>query len=172
MLDDDKMWKLIKNISINTEFEEGCDFGFYSNMTAQVEAVERSLNTYPSEDILGDISDETLKKAAKIFIYLNPCVDLMRPWISFYKDLFQNKSPDIILLTLNRILKTKNSKDDLHEITKKIFRKTASIFSLKYKEIRNMTTDTNVLFTKIDNNPIKMEGGCVCLRFNRKYLFQ
>ena len=148
----------MKNITSASVFDKGCDDGLYSETKSQVRKVEDLLNLEPSHYPIDNIPEETLDKAARMFIYLNPCLDSIKHWITFYKDLFQNKPPDYILLTLNRILKTINAQDDLADITKLIFTKTASIFSLKYKEIRNMTNDINVLFNRIENNPKTLEG--------------
>ena len=58
-----------------------------------------------------NVSNEILSVAAKTFIYLNFCpfpndFDTFREWIEFYHNLFQKNNPKIILITLNRLLKT------------------------------------------------------------------
>ena len=49
----------------------------------------------------------------------------MYEWKKFYIDLIQNASPDIIVLTLNRIIKAGEQTGDktIVEIARKIFRK-------------------------------------------------
>ena len=47
---------------------------------------------------------EDLESSAKMFIYLITCSDDLRSLYTFYKNMFL-KSPDLILLTLNRIMK-------------------------------------------------------------------
>ena len=58
-----------------------------------------------------DIQEETLKEAADMFIYLNSCTKTFMAWIDFYRRLFNNSNPPVVLLMLNRlILKAKNEK--------------------------------------------------------------
>ena len=118
------MWNILRNILLKSDFEAGCDRGLYSNAKSQVEAVEEELN-FTSSEGKEDVSKETLEKAGKMFIYLNPCLDSINPWINFYKQLFQNDT-NVILLTLNRVLKAKSSQDNFTNITVKVFTKIVS----------------------------------------------
>ena len=147
-----------------------CDDGLYSETNSQVKKVEDLLNLEPSHYPIENIPEETLDKAARMFIYLNPCFDSVKHWITFYKDLFQNMPPDYILLSLNRLLKIVKPQDEVANITKLIFTKAASILSLKYKEIRSMSNDTNVFINKIENHSKILEGGCVYLSFCLNYV--
>ena len=54
--------------------------------------------------------------------------------------LFQIQTPDIIILSLNRIMKSNSERQDekLKNIAKKIFEKVSTTFSLKYEEIHKV----------------------------------
>ena len=51
------------------------------------------------------MTNKELKTAAEMFLYLNMCPPTIKPWLVFYKELFQTQSPDQIILTLNRLMK-------------------------------------------------------------------
>ena len=53
------------------------------------------------------MTDGILTRAANMFMYLIYCPDDTKAWIFFYTDLFKNQPVDRIVLTLNRILKSK-----------------------------------------------------------------
>ena len=75
-----------------------------------------------------------------MFIYLNFCPDSLNPWFLFYKELFENKSPNVIALTLNRILKgnISDETDDLKKIAKTLLNKLTGLLSLQYQYIGDM----------------------------------
>ena len=64
----------------------------------------------------------------------------MNQWLFFYNKLFQIQTPDIIILSLNRIMKSHSERQDgkLKDIAKKIFEKVSTTFSLKYEEIHKV----------------------------------
>ena len=106
----------------------------------QVEAVEQQLNMIKSTEILQNITDSSLKVAGEMFLFINSCPYDLQYWFKFYADLFKNKSPDIITLTLNRMLKRGNQRNKrLKTIVKKLFTRVTSLLSLKYEEIQNGT---------------------------------
>ena len=148
---------MLKNILLKSDFEAGCDHGLYSNTLSQVEAVGKELNLNSSDE-KEDVSKETLEKAGKMFIYLNPCLDSINPWINFYKQLFQNET-NVILLTLNRVLKAKNSQDDFTNITVKVFSKIVSMLSLKHKDILNLAKDNDTQIYNTSKTTNDHQGG-------------
>ena len=78
-----------------------------------VKAVEQMLQTESSQQINDTLTNEDLRTAGEMFLYLIMCPDTIKPWILFYKDLFQTKSPDQIILTLNRFMRgTKTSQTE------------------------------------------------------------
>ena len=91
-----------------------------------------------SEDISIDmeLTNESLKSAAEMFIYLNSCPGTVKPWILFYDDLFSNTPLHKILLSLNRILKGK--KKHMQRIASKLFLKLEKQFSMHFRHIQNI----------------------------------
>ena len=83
------------------------------DVLALVKAVEQKLKIKSSEDIDDTFTNDELQTAAESFIYLSTCPkDDMRAWFMFYNNLFMTKSADQIILTLNRMMKTKTSQDN------------------------------------------------------------
>ena len=76
-----------------------------------------------------NMTAEDLKIAAEIFIYMNTCPlkEWFLSWRLFYNNLFETKFPDQIILTLNRLLKSKDT-TFLH-INQKLFKKAMSLLS-------------------------------------------
>ena len=134
-----KLWNTLKKIKgqyVSTD----CSHGLYSNVESQVNALEEQLQFNSSDKIMDNMTDSQLWLAGKMFTYLNSCSGLLKPWFSFYADLFHKQSLDVIILTLNRILKNENVPNkNLKDIAKTLFKRISSIFSLKYKEIQNIS---------------------------------
>ena len=111
----DNIWKVVKEIKSGSSIDITCgvtasaskkDFLYSNNFqVTQVAAVENQLNVVPTHIRFQNMTIEDLKNAAEMFMYLNTCIGSLKPWFVFYKDLFKNKSPDLIILTLNRIMK-------------------------------------------------------------------
>ena len=74
---------------------------------------------------LYNIPKDFVDAAGEMFIYWNLCPKFLYDWTQFYADLIQNASPDIILLTLNRIIVTAKMRGDknIFDITKNILMK-------------------------------------------------
>ena len=109
----------------------------------QVNKIESKVYVTPPdspESILENMDNTTLKHAADMFIYLNSCPQSIKSWILLYKDLIMWKTRDVLVLTLNRILKAEsvNENDDFKEIAKNILEKVQIDLSLRYKEIFNI----------------------------------
>ena len=153
------IWKLVKNIKSKLSFEKGCTYdGLYycydyeNEIRPQVDELQKALLTVNAFDIrYQNVSRETLKAASKMFLYINSCSMSMKPWFLFYKDLFQNHSPDQIMLTLNRIMKSNRNKK-LISITKKLFKKINSLLSLKYLDIENVIKGHEEANLRLDGN--------------------
>ena len=114
----DKIWNILKHykITINNaeigdtnEFEMGCQqdtaLNSYMIMKGQLENVEKHLNMKSTDIVYANITTEILHTAAKMYLYINACTNPLQHWFTFFIDLLQNKTPDVIFLTLNRILK-------------------------------------------------------------------
>ena len=115
-----------------------------SHIEKQVEKIESKVYVTPPdspESILENMDNTTLKHAADMFIYLNSCPQSIKSWILLYKDLMSNNvEKDVLVLTLNRILKAESIKenDEFKEIAKNILEKVQIDLSLQYKEILNI----------------------------------
>ena len=120
---------------------------------SQVKAVEQILQIEPSLRINETLTNEELKTAAKMFLYLNICPVPIKPWIVFYKDLFITQSPDQIILTLNRIMKgpRTEAKEIFKEMTKTFFRRILSMLH-RYESENKAPEDKG-------RQPQKLEGG-------------
>ena len=108
-------------------------------------AVEQHLGINSTENIISNDTAEDFQSAAKMFIYLNTCAysktlkNWFFTWVDFYDDLFTTKSRSQIILTLNRIMKSKLAQDKyLQSWNQKLFKGSASLLSLEYEKIQKM----------------------------------
>ena len=104
------LWENILETSINLGkiSNSDCDKGFFDVYHVQKnnKAIEEKLGLNTSYDF-ENITEQNLTSAAEMFIYLNRCPHGGNPaWVQFYKNLFLTYKPDIILMTLNRLMKT------------------------------------------------------------------
>ena len=143
-------WHIIKGVKASHSpwrFPENCNhgegLGFYNVLQViipKVNALEDKLKINSSGVILENMSNDSLKTAAQMFLYLNSCSHFLKPWLSFYKDLFHWKSgksiPEIIL-SLNRIMKPRNKPRD-RKIASQIFENLTSLLALNYQNIEKI----------------------------------
>ena len=107
-----EIWRVVKKIRSESEFQRVCNTfeskTLYTDSDIQlnVRAVEEELKINSSDAVFENITKDQMKVAAEMFVYLNFCPDSLKAWFLFYNDLFENKSSDVIILTLNRILKS------------------------------------------------------------------
>ena len=110
-----------------------------NSMLTQVKAVERMLNIESSEQINDAFTKEELKMAGEMFLYLNSCPELFKSWFMFYKDLFLTQPADQIILTLNRMTKSKTSQDQGGKLrAEKLLQRLTKIFPIKLEEIESL----------------------------------
>ena len=104
-----------------------------------VKELEQLLDIEPTEVLLEFEDKNTFKKVAESFLHLASYPKTLKPWFLFYEDLFK-KSPDVILLTLNRIMKARNDPDkqSFKQIAQNLFQIFASTFGLQYQDFRNI----------------------------------
>ena len=88
---------------------------------SMLKAVEQMLQIESSEQINKTLTNENLQSAGEMFLHLFMCPYTEKPWLLFYKELFQTQSPDQIILTLNRIMKGPRAQ------TNKFFKNVAEI---------------------------------------------
>ena len=105
-----------------------------SNILSTVSAIENKVKVATSEIIYENITSKVLKTAAEMLNYLNSEIksDSTKSWLKFYWTLFMSKSPNEIILTLNRIMKKSKNTNE------KLLRKSASLLALKYEDIQSM----------------------------------
>ena len=115
-----------------------------SDQLSQVAKVEQQLNVEAFLERFENMTDEDLKNAAEMFIYLNTCVDTLKPWFIFYKELLQNSSPEEIILTLNRIMKGGGSVENNCFKTMALKLLMFSKSSLEYENIQNILSSENL----------------------------
>ena len=88
---------------------------------------------------------EELKTAAEILTYIIACPlkDWFQSWYQFYVNLFNAKSLDIILLTLNRLMK--NEDITFRNNNQKLLEKVKSLMHLVPADIESMPSKNETL---------------------------
>ena len=93
------------------------------------------------------MTNKDLENATKMFIYMNSCPASssdkgrlrLKNWISFYNNLFQTLPADVIILTLNRMMKASTSQNvDGQVRAKKLLKRMTSLLSLKFTDIQDI----------------------------------
>ena len=81
--------------------------------------------------------------AGEMFLYLNTCPDSpwFKSWNSFYKNLFLTQQADKIMLTLNRMTKTKDKDGKLR--AEKLMKRASRVMSLHYEQIQGLRPEKN-----------------------------
>ena len=94
----------------------------------------KNFSTLPDENI----SKEQLDEAVNMFLYLNSCPNSQLEWIYFYKDILNNYSLDLIILTLNRLKKVDARDGKIHIFTfaSEIFDFISKRFNLDHEKIK------------------------------------
>ena len=123
---------------------------------SQVEAVELELKIESSEQINETLTMEELQTAGEMFLYLNTCPIQYNDtwtlnWSIFYTYLFLTQAADQIILTLNRMMKTKIPQDkDATVRAEKLMKRISSLMSLSFEKIQTLLpgkTSRNESFT-------------------------
>ena len=99
-----------------------------SETLALVDRFEKQMKVTSSQLNLEGFTTEDWKTAGDLFILLNICPNNLHNWFVFYQDLFQTETPDMILLTLNRMRKgTKTAQNELFKnMALEIFKRTTA----------------------------------------------
>ena len=185
----DNFWSLIKNIKVATydTTSKVCQndglFKSDDDKFDQVMAMEKELQTESSEWRYENMTSEDLQTAAEMFIYLNIChldnsnyinfhltpTEIARKlwfksWSIFYVDIFLTQPADQIILTLNRMMKTKTSqnKDDITR-AEKLFKRTTDLLSLNYEQIQSMMPGQKVRNGSVKNQNLKIQNGNISI---------
>ena len=182
-LNERDIWSVAKEIKLKISLDKKCgEDGLYNYNYAfdydienpdPVTILEQRLKTKRSEQRFDNITRIQFETAGKIIIYLHTCPGKIKlgidsnngveqwfkTWYLFYQDLFQTKSPNLIILTLNRMAQNYES----FKIDQKLLERAATLLKLRYKEIQRLLsgTETNN-FTGGQNikniNMFKIEG--------------
>ena len=182
---EEKMWNIVKKIRTDTEMDKDCNGdGLYyqPDIVPRVDAVEQQLGIRKSDKAIENMPRNILQTAIKMFIFLNACPGKFdngefdngysfesemqkwfQSWYRFYNDLFKTKPVDYIILTLNKLMKASSTKQDRNlKMLQKLFKKTATMITLKHNEIQSLfTDDANV--SEWRNVTFKAKGKETCL---------
>ena len=156
-------WSVLRETKVNAPFDLYCDkYGLYKedgrtrHKTYQIEAVEKHFKAKPHLQRLTNMTIKDLEIAGKMFIYLNTCPsdggDLQiwfESWFKFYHNLFSNQTPEKIILTLNRLMKTNK---EGKQRARKLFKSLTMILSLSYEHIHNMIPKKSKSISMIEDN--------------------
>ena len=144
----DNIQSAVKTVKSRTPLDMSCEYPGNRMlkgdvMLSQVKAVEQKLQIESSEHINYTLKTEELKTAGELFLYLNNCPKQFSIWLTswrlFYEDLFLTQPADQIILTLNRMMKTKIPQDkDVKVRAEKLLKKSTSLLSLKYDRIKSL----------------------------------
>ena len=141
-VDIESIWRAVKKTKSGIMQDQLCLSNKYQAVviTENVESVQKFLGIQSSDDVSKRMTNETLEVAAKMFWYLNSCTAESKPWVQFYTNIFQNFPPDQIVLTFNRILKKKSTRQNekIRATAMTLFQNLTSVLELNYKEIQNM----------------------------------
>ena len=115
-----------------------CDDFFVAESVSESfsKTIAQRINVSISDTINPNIKIETTERAAKIFLYLHTCPKSLVTWKFLFKELFLKSTPKLMILTLNRLMisaETKNYK--FFQIFQKIFDKLGQVLDLKYKYV-------------------------------------
>ena len=158
------MKNLKSELSLDLECRLSPDLLLYDDKMSQVNLLEDQLGIESTEVRFENIGRENLKTAAQIYIYLNTCPDSLKPWFLFYHDLFHDQEPNQIILTLNRMMKSRRTSENENflNIAKTVFKKASTLLSLKYEEIQSLNPGTRKINLKKNHEKIEfLETGFI-----------
>ena len=144
------MWKILRKIKRETPLDKICertDVLYRSeDISSIVMDVEKQMAIKSSDQIFENMTALDLQNAGKMFLYLYTCPGVTNQvlqvsqsqkwfinWFTFYNDLFK-ASPNRILLTLNRMMKSSIHNDFIEEL----FKRMAKLLNLKYESIQSL----------------------------------
>ena len=145
------IWIILRNIKIEDSSERVCNNqGVISasssfSVLSAVRQVEDKLGLVSTDEVFENMtSDGLLETAGEMYLYLISCYPLVDTLTAFFKNFFRIQPPDVILMTLNRIIKSQGNSEIkyisiLSSTAEKLFSKISTQFSLQYQHIKNMT---------------------------------
>ena len=151
---DDDIWKILLEMKLKQDklpYTMHCIvpryglYGLYDGpfmLNNVTNSFEKLLQVDPNDTIIENMSVRKLEQVSNMFLYLNMCSVILKPLFFFYKDLFYNKSPDQIVLALNRFSKGFNETNPENmfykRVGKKLFTNITSLLLLKHEKITEM----------------------------------
>ena len=114
------------------------------NQMTQVKAVEQELQLESSDQVVETMTKEELQFAAEMFIYLTMCPETIVHWFTYYNDLFLTKSVDQIILSLNRIMKTKSTQNTDAKGAENLLKRISNSMLLQFERIQNLLPGKNL----------------------------
>ena len=145
------IWIILRNIKIEDSSERVCNNqGVISasssfSVLSAVMQVEDKLGLVSTDEVFENMtSNGLLETAGEMYLYLISCYPLVDTLTAFFKNFFRIQPPDVILMTLNRIIKSQGNSEIkyisiLSSTAEKLFSKISTQFSLQYQHIKNMT---------------------------------
>ena len=123
--------------------------------------INEELNYFTNRttDVL-NISKEYLNMAGEMFMYLNICPH-MKSWMVLYLDLLENNPIDVVIHTLNRIIKRGRDlgEETSVDIAKNMLMFIAKRFSLQFQTVdlltRPKTSSVNLSNTLLDKGNLR-----------------
>ena len=162
-LSKDTIWTSLRELKLKHEKCSGKKNT--DEILTHVKAVEQELQTESTEQRYENITSEQLQCAAKMFIYLNTCPDSwFGRWNAWYMYFFTTQPADQIILTLNRMMKTKTSQDkgDSYR-AEKLLKRAASLLSLSFQKIQSLKPENK--FTNRSIKDIQISDGMHLIHF-------
>ena len=150
----DNIQSAVKTVKTRTNLSANAKCNTYNtllsadDMLSQVKAVELELIIESYNQINKTLTKEELQTAGQMFLYLNTCpyqnVDWIRRWRWFYDYLFLTQPTDQIILSLNRMMKTKTPEDmDATVRAEKLLKRTSSLIGLSFEKIQTLLPGKN-----------------------------
>ena len=153
-VNNETVWKLLRAIKVEYVFEycgkrnihEGRDIKY------QMRSLENELQIQGSEMIMKNATEENLKTAGEMFIYLISCDHTNKAWFFFIEEMCDNYTLSQIILTLNRFIKNAENKTDEKEFNNEVQK--------VFRDLLKMFQEMFVLeFKTPSNNALKRESG-------------
>ena len=106
----ESIWDIAKRVRSENIGHSSCLVSDYTDdkivgtsLRSLLDHLEKEINVNKSEHIFENVTNENLKKAGEMFVYLAYCHDIANHWLMFYEQLFQKQNLNQIILALNKI---------------------------------------------------------------------
>ena len=130
-------------------------------VTENLKRVEDKLNVSGSDEIFENVSEETLKVAGEMFLYLNSCPkNIMKSEIrKSFEDYISNENVQNILIFLNRIvIKTNGNDETVKDPALAMLNKIHDLKELNFKKLEVISTSSSKNVSTIEEIANIKEG--------------